>query len=256
MAVPDIRKFSSGGAASVGEAIESWRVADRMPPGPANDGHVDDNRHRLDLSILGALGLSKGEASVLIGNVYESYSRWRRAIEAVEGMMRLNRKEMARNLSGRSVKPTDMAAQRVWGEVSAEFTIIPRDLLSGDEEFESVALPRKLRVRPGQPGLIPGLLVHSDGSQTDLGSFERVRYADMLLSIGFEPPLVIPIDSTRAGAIADVFERTRTELVNVASKRAALYVGSDDAVRAVVKAVERHWMRNCRLAGLEPRQRS
>ena len=255
MAVPDIRKFSPAGAAAVAEAIEAWRTADTMPSGPGSDGHVDEKRHHLDLSILEALGLSRGEASALTGNVYESYSRWRRAIEGVEGMMRLNRKEMARNLSGRSVKPTDMAAQRIWEEVSPEFAIIPRDLLSGDEQVESVVLPRKLRVRPGQPGLIPGLLVHSDGSQTDLGSFERVRYAEMLLAIGFEPPLVIPLDATRAGAIADAFERTHKQLLSTTASKAALYVGSNDAVRTVVKAVERHWMRYCRLAGAEPPRR-
>lgn len=252
MKVPDVRRFSEEGLTEVAEALETWRRDDVMPPGPDKDGRIDPRRNRLDLSILEAVGMSRGEASALTGRVYESYARWRRAIEAVETTMRSNRREMARNLSGRSVKPTELAAQRVWEELAPELALVPRDLLSGDEDIEFVSLPRKLGNRPSQPGLFPGVLLHPDGSETDLKSFERVRYADMLLSIGFEPPLVIPMSGVRAGAIAEAFVEQRRRLLASAAERASTYVSDTDAIQTVVKTVERHWLRGCRAAGMEP----
>jgi len=249
MAVPDPSLFSAAGRVAVVAVMDAWRREDVMPPGPDNDGRVHPKRHQLDVAILEALGMSKGEASALTGRVYESYARWRRAIESVETMMRANRREMARNRSGRSVKPADIAAQRVWEELQAEMPTLPSDLLSGDEEIELVEVPRKLGVRRGQPALLPGLLFHHDGSQTDLGSFERVRYAEMLLTIGFEPPLGIPGDSVRAGAIVDTFDRGRARLIDLASRKASAYVGDEEAIRSVVKLVERQWLRACRLGG-------
>jgi hypothetical protein len=123
--VPDIRSLTDEARARVCERFNAWIDRDEMLPAPSRTGHVDSLRHELDIAILAALGLTRGQASALLGKVYESYGRWRASVENVEAMMRANRREMARNRTGRSVNPIRLAAQRVWEELMVDFPPSP-----------------------------------------------------------------------------------------------------------------------------------
>lgn len=251
IALPDIRRMEKNYIQSIIEVFEHWRAKDTMFAAPSRTAHVDPLRHQLDILVLQALGVGKGEASAQVGALYENYARWRSSVENVESMMRANRREMARNRTGRSVSPIELAGQRVWEELMPDFPSLPASLLMEDDEVELVEVAKNLAFESKQPGLLPGLVALSDGEQEDLGSFDRVRYAAMLLAIGFEPPLRIVADHSKAGAIVAAFEKLQTGLHAEALKRSQAYVKDEDSRRAVAAIVERRWLRACREAGME-----
>jgi hypothetical protein len=241
--------------ASGGEVIAifaEWESRDEMLPGPTRTAHVDALRHRLDLAILVALGLTRGEASSIVGSLYESYARWRASVENVETMMRANRREMTRNRTGRTVNPIALAAERVWEELSPDFPPLPRSLLLEEDEFDSVDAQNDLDFDSRQPGLLPGAIALQGGGYADLGSFDRVRYAAMLLHSGFEPPVQILRSAKKAGAVVEAFETTRRLLLQEADRRASAYVRDDDSKGSVIPLVERKWLSTCREAGMLP----
>lgn len=250
MFVPDIRQIPENKTSLVTDVLQEWRKVNTMPPAPSREARIHPLRHELDLAILEALGLSRGEASALVGRVYESYARWRSAVEDTEAMMRENRREMHRNLSTRSIKPSEMAAERVWEEMMLDLKVIPSSLLSKEDELQYLDVPRTLDLRSQQPRLQPGMIVLRDGSEIDLGSFDRVRYLSMLLEIGFEPPFNVPCDSYKAGAIVAAFKRIRDNLKQEAARRALGYVSEKD-IEEVIKGVEKRWFRRCREGGDE-----
>ena len=131
-----------------------------------------------------------------------------------------------------------------------DFPSLPASLLLEDDEFDLVEVAKNLAFESKQPGLLPGLVALSDGNQEDLGSFDRVRYAAMLLAIGFEPPLRIVTVHKKAGAVVAAFEKLQTGLHAEALKRSQTYVKDEDSRRAVVAIVERRWLRACREAGM------
>lgn len=254
MKVPDVRRISDACAERIRDIIGEMRSQDVMPSSPDRNASVDRVRHRLDIEILRGLGRSAGEASAIVGRVYEKYARWRAAVEDVEAMMRRYRREMSRQGRARSARPVDIAARRIWDEIEHTVRAYPGDLLSHDEDMESVYLPRRIRPPAQKPLLQPGFLPVGDGKGVDLGSYDRVRYAALLASLGFEPPYDIPRDSDKAGAIVDAFTLDMTKLRSEVGDRARAFTTDGRTVDSIVHAVQRLWFRKSRALGMTLRE--
>jgi hypothetical protein len=88
MMIPDIRRLSDRDAAAIAEVVETMRSRNVMPPAPDRAARVDPLRQRLDTMLLRGIGCTKGEASAIVGQVYESYARWRSAVEPLPQLLR------------------------------------------------------------------------------------------------------------------------------------------------------------------------
>jgi hypothetical protein len=252
MIVPDVRLVSGAAEGEIRACLEEWRQGDHMSPGPDDHAGVEPLRQRLDQLMLVALGMTPGEASAFTSRLYTDYARWRSAVSAVEMMMRVNRSAMSASGQSRGVRPDDAAAQHVWEEIEADFDPLPAALLDSEDAVEMIDVSRHLQP-PAQEALFePGSVPLSDGKHHDLGSYDRVRYAAMLIGIGFQPPLSIPTDPIRAAAIVDNYDTTLTKLRHRARGHAAAYV-SESAYVSVVAQVTRNWHRACRHAGMTPK---
>ncbi len=250
MMVPDVRRISDDVGRSIRDIVGEMRGQDVMPPAPNRRAEVDRLRHRLDVEVLRGLGATAGEASSVVGRVYENYARWRASVEDVEVMMRGYRREMSRQGRARSTRPIDLAARRIWDELEHTVKAYPRDFLSHEEDTDSVYLPRRIRPPAQKPLLQPGFLPIGDGKGVDLGSYERVRYAAMLTSLGFEPPYDIPRDSDKAGAIVDAFALDMARLRSEVQDKARAVSNDDRTVDSIVQAVQRLWFRKSRALGM------
>lgn len=251
--VPDIRALSAAHQAEVRGVLARIRHRDVMLPAPTRSGHVDPLRQDLDLALLEGLGYSRGDASIFLSRMYRSYARWRAAVEDVEQQMRKYRADMSRHGVTRTEKPTELAARRIWDELEAGVRVYPSECLSIDDGLERVEVPRRFQLPLQEPLMDPGAIRGSGGTVVDLGSFARVRYAKLLLTIGFQPPLEIPMDSEAAGRIADTFEKELARVATLAKDKASAYVGDAAQQNAVVAAVKRYWFRKCQDAGMSHR---
>lgn len=250
--LPDIRRITGRGASDVIAIVNEMRRIDAMPPAPGSDLTVDPLRKELDITLLRSLGLSRGRASGIIGRTYQSYARWRGAVERVEDMMQEYRRAMSRNGQNRSVSPAELAARRIWEEIEYDMRVIPSGLLTVEDALDTVALPRSIPM-PTQDSLFDGGVIHfQKGKPVDLGSYERVCYAGMLGELGFEPPLVIPRDPLRAQAIVDAFVDERRRVESQARTRASAYVSSPDTLTAALSLTDRYWIARCREGGMTP----
>jgi hypothetical protein len=172
-----------------------------------------------------------------------------------EQQMRENRDEMRRRGLTRSVNPTKVAGRRVWEDLAARFRLYPSCLVMPVDELEVLDLPRKFRAPPQEPLFGPGTVSLPDGTEMDLGSYERVRYAVMLRSIGFEPPIIVPTDGATAGLIVDAYEAEMLRFREDARECAAAQVGGA-SVHDVVAEAERLWLRASRDAGMAHQERT
>ena len=68
------------------------------------------------MAILSALGLSRGDATVLVDRIYASYGRWRAAVEDVEDQMQVHRRALSRRGGTRSESPLQRTIRTVWDE--------------------------------------------------------------------------------------------------------------------------------------------
>lgn len=250
MCVPDIRRIPDRLSEPVRAALNDLRGRDLMPPAPSRTAAVDPRRHTLDLALMEGLGCSRGEASALCSAAYQSYARWRTAVEDVEAQMRIHRRAMHRRGQARTMQATELAARRVWEELSPTVRMYPSDLLTTEMALESVDVARTYKLPPQEPLFGAGLVPTTTGGEVDLGSFPRVRYAAWLLSLGFEPPLQIPLDPVRATAIVDAFQWDADWLEKSAAERARLFSGDELTLAATVQVVRRLWMRACRDGGM------
>jgi hypothetical protein len=248
--LPDVRIFSKSARDAVQVVLAEIRRADEMPSAPSREGTVHPNRRDLDVALLCGLGLSKGEATGLLSQVYESYARWRADVRDVEMEMRENRKDMAHNGRSRDVSPTVRIAQRVWEEIQHDAPALPAALLTGADALESIRVPRGFGVSDNFALFDPGLIVGRGGLRADLGTFERVRYAGMLVELGFESPLLVPTDSDKANAIVDCVWQVRERVRRQARERALGYGGDGVVAEKVMALVEDHWHRRCRDEGM------
>lgn len=248
MAVPDVRRFPPSPASDVRAVFDELLRENVMPAGPDRFGSVSEARHALDMAVMSALGASRGEASSLAGTLYESYARWRRAIEDTEQRMRRYRSAMARAGTGRGATPAVAAARRVWEEVAHDIPAYPREVLLDADRLEGVELTGRVAVPSDQPLIDAGMVTTREGVTIDLRSWERVRYLGMLVSIGFRSPFAVPLESARAESIVEGYEQQLDALLERARERARSFV-SGETIDEVVDGVRRHWHRKCRSAG-------
>lgn len=253
MMVPDVRLIGDSHAERIKKVMSEWRDRDLMPAAPDRDASVDELRHRLDRALLEGLGYSPGEASTIVSRLYESYARWRKAVEQVESAMRVNRSQMARRGQGRGVSPTESAAQRIWEEMASSHRRYPADFLQSEDELEEVNIDPKASFPTQDSMFDPGVVTDPSSKVHDLLTYDRVRFARMLLDIGFRSPLAVPTSSEKCAAIADSFDREQEKLRRDAKRRAASYVGRGH--EGVQTAVERLWARASRAAGMGPTER-
>jgi hypothetical protein len=249
IAVPDIRRIPAAKTRAIREAMETIRKLDRLPNAPDRDAHVEDLRNELDLALLRGLGASKGEAASIAGGAYQSYARWRKAVENVEMEMRGNRRAMTRAGVSRTVHPNELAARRVWEEIEFEVGVYPKDILHGVGAVEYVEVPRGMKM-PTQDKLIdPGVVQLASGRSLDLRHYDRVRYVAMLAAIGCEGSMPVPASPTAARRVVDAFFEERVRVREESRKRAGAYTSDAASVTVIVEMVERSWIQKCRAAG-------
>ena len=219
-----------------------------MPGAPNNDASAHELRRKLDLAVLAAMGASDGDAQYHAGRMYESYARWRSSVEAVEARMRVHRRGMARGTGSNRLRPLEILAERMWEELADSVRAFPREgLLSGDE-LELVDIDPRFRLPDQEPLIDPGRIEMSDGTEGDLGTWDRVMYATMLLSIGFKPPLPVPLDSARAARIVSDYEREAAYLDRLAREKGNELVDGYE-LNALVRFIRREWHAVCQEAG-------
>ena len=248
MAVPDIRRAVGSAAEDARAAVREMRDTNSMPPGPDSRGHVQEVRRCLDLALLCSLGSSLGEASAELGRLYEGYARWRRAVENVESIVRVNRSRTRRQGQGRGISPTQLAARSVWETIAPGCPIYPRDFLLADDELEVVVIRGKLAGSSTEPLFDPGIVPGPEGP-IDLGSWDRVRFAAMLAEIGFHPPFLIPVNRRKAATLADGFDTDRQAFLELAT-RTAREIAPAASVDDVVAGAQALWFRACRASGM------
>ena len=174
--VPDVRQVLPKRASLIRDVLASMRSENRFPTAPDRGGNVERLRLELDVSVLMGLGATRGEASAIAGSVYESYARWRKAVEELELAMRERRKAMSRSGQSRSVKPAELAARRVWEEMEHDVRLFPGRLGAG---VPAATVPADLRMPTQEPLLDRGVLRLRDGHSIDYEHYDRLRYAAM-----------------------------------------------------------------------------
>lgn len=247
MRVPDPRALESDGD-EILEALGAWRDEGHIPPAPDRAGRVSPARRSLDELILRALGESKGEAAYLLEECYAAYGRWRSAVEDVENRVRENRRTLAMSGRERSDNPVDLVARQVWDELSVDLPLLPSGSPVSLGPVETVPVAASFRAPRHEPMFGAGEIQAPNGESIDLGSFARVRYVDMLLRLGFHPPLLVPVDAQIAAQIADLYEQTLARIDKEAMALAKSTIG-DDATHEVADAVIRMWRHACHSAG-------
>lgn len=250
MAVPDIRQMPDDRRPAVVEALAALREADLMPPAPDEHASVSRLRRNLDLAVLRALGYRAGEAAALAGRCYEDYARWRRTIRTMQRQMETYRIAMGRSGVTRTVDPLRRTAEHIWEELRPETPVLPISLVRPADRLDEATIDPHWHPGPQEPMIEPGLVSDPSGASIDLGSWDRVRYAGMLLDIAFRPPLWIPESAHRARQTVERFESARAVLLGEAYRRALLYTVID--ADAVVAQVEQLWLRTCRRGGMKP----
>lgn len=247
--LPDVRRFSDTGREEVIEILDQMLSEDRVLPSPASNGSVVSLRRRLDSALLCALGLTRGQASVVLDRMYAGYGRWRSNIQAVEEQMRGFRKQMKSTGQSRDIRPAEAAGKRVWEEIEHLVRVLPRDVLPSSETLEVVNIPANAQLSASRPLFDEGVVMVR-GKRVDLGSFERVRYVNMLRTIGVVGNVSIPISPVRAGAIVDMFEKEAHRLEELAKQSASKYVAAGESLSEIVQIAIQHWYAVCRKADL------
>jgi hypothetical protein len=87
------------------------------------------------------------------------------------------------------------------------------------------------------------------GAAVDLGSWDRVLFLQMLVSLGYESPYLVPASANRAASVVREYERERLVVRAQAQEVARVFVAARD-IDQVVLATEHLWMRACRAAGM------
>ena len=232
--------YFQSGRGLIRNVVTSMRSENRFPTAPDRCGNVETLRLELDLSLLMGLGATRGEASAIAGNVYESYARWRKAVEEVELAMRERRRAMTRSGQSRTVKPAELAARRVWEEMQHDVTCFPGRV---GAKVQPAPVPAELRMPTQQPLLDPGVVRLRDGQCIDYLHYDRLRYAAMWARIGLRGLLPIPTDHVAARRTVDAFLAEEERVKAEALRRAKSYVSSSSDLRDISKAVVRSWLR-------------
>lgn len=250
MAVPDVRLMGATGAQRVSDALAALRASDTMPASPDDRGVVAPTRRQLDEAVLAALGLSAGNAAVLIDHTYRAYARWRKSVRETQQQMEVNRSAMHRAGISRSIDPLRRIARQIWEELAPEVHHFPASALGEADQLETVDVDMQWRPGPQEPMIDPGHASDAGGVSIDLGSWARVQYAGMLLDLGFRPPLSVPTSEARASQIVEAFTNERRGFVLDVRRLASQYAGAE--AEAVIEQVDRRFRQACRAGGMTP----
>jgi hypothetical protein len=250
MRIPDPRKMTEPGRGDAVTALDAIRASGYLPPAPDRHGSVVPLRRDLDVAIFAALGLSRGEATVLADRVYASYGRWRAAVEDVEDQMQIHRRALTRRGGTRSETPLQRATRTVWDEIHPTATLLLDELMDS-VDFDLVD-PLFRTTDDGQGALFAGNeFPTADGGVIDLGDPRRVDLARRVRDLGYTGPVPLPRDPAAAQRVRDhmlVLEATmRSEI----ERRASTYV-SADLVAEVTEQVIRRWV-STSIAGFRER---
>lgn len=237
MRIPDPSKFSTSGAKRVHDALRAIREVDRIPPAPDKGGSVDRLRRELDTAILIALGETAGSAAVLLDRLYSSYARWRRAVQNVEGLVRVNRRALGARGGNRTQDPMKRAVKMVHDEIGSMHQVLLAGISSLSQlDFVDAIAPEQ----DVQDAFIEMTSVKvRGGAAVDLGSASRVDFVRELRAMGWVGKIPVP----DAHVAADYVHRLKSErgaLELAAMKRATAYVSSSQ-VEEVAAGVVKQW---------------
>jgi hypothetical protein len=221
-----------------------------MPPSPDENSAAPALRQHIDHSVLMVLGLTAGEASALTGRCYEAYGRWRQALRSMQLLMEQNRSAMNRSGVTRGGDPIRHAASRIWDELAPQVGLIPSQVLRSTDLMATVHVDARWRPGPQQPLVNAGHAFGPRQTTVDLGSWDRVRYAGMLLDLGFRPPFPVPNDADRCSQIVDQYTVERAHLIELTRSKASAYTGRD--LEALIAHVVDRWRRASRNLGSGP----
>lgn len=240
MRVPDPRKMTDPGRQEALDALNAIRDHGYLPPAPGRDGTVTPLRRDLDVAVLRALGLTRGDATLLADRIYTSYGRWRAAVEDVEDQMQVHRRALSRRGGTRAETPLQRTTRTVWDEIHPTAAL----LLAGLTEADSIDIvdPVFKAADDGQVALFGGTeYPTSEGGTVDLKDQRRVDLARKVRDLGYTGPLPLPTDPALAQTIRD--QMLVLEAVTKADieRRASTYV-SADLVPEVTDQVTRKWV--------------
>lgn len=253
MRIPNVSKFKNAtGVSAVRDVLGALRAQNLIPPAPDRKGNVDPLRRSLDEAILKALGLAAGESAVLLDEVYSSYAEWRSATEDVETRMREHRRAMAQSGRTRTQDPAEVVARAIADELVGQGKIpaLPADVLPNGADMQSVAVTDSFTA-PDQHGLFDsGFITAPNGQQVDLGDYDRVRYAAMLLEIGFRSPLRVPTDARTCEKVCHAYDvavaRFQREAARLANRSLP-----DEQANDAIQIARRLWRHACQAAGMD-----
>lgn len=240
MRIPDPRKMTDPGRQDVLDALNAIRTHGYLPPAPDRDGNVSPLRRDLDVAVFVALGLTRGDATLLADRIYTSYGRWRAAVEDVEDQMQVHRRALSRRGGTRTETPLQRTTRTVWDEIHPTAALL-LDGLTRSTHVDIVD-PLFKTADDGQDALFAGNEYPTpDGGTVDLTDPRRVDLARKVRDLGYTGPFPLPTDPAQAQTLRDkmlVLEAvTRQDI----ERRASAYV-SADLVPEVVDQVTRKWV--------------
>lgn len=237
--IPDPRVVSVTGGEEMRRAMADIRKSGVIPAAPSANGEVQELRRQLDLAVLAGLGLTRGEAAVLLDRVYGSYARWRAAVEAVEDQMQVHRRALSHRGGARQENPAARAGRTVWDEMSPD----TQPLLVGADAGEvDLVDPMMPRAEASQAPLFETTIVLDEHRQPlDLVHPERVRLASYMRGIGMTGPFPLPFAPVRCARLLEEAKRADSAFITEATRRARSHV-SDDLVEQAVAIAHRAWV--------------
>lgn len=247
--LPSITRIRGKECEEVLRVFQKIRAGKIMIAAPLRDGFAPALRWELDTALLVALGMTKGQAVAMLERVYSSYGRWRANIEDVEIQMRANRRQMQATGQNRNQRPAESAGRRVWEEIEHLVPLYPKAFLPNDEVVEMLNVPANAVIPTSKPLFDDGI-VRTKTKAIDLGSYERVRYVEMLRLLGITGSIDVPVSAAKAGAIADLFEKEQVRFNELAMEHSAKYISGVEAVREVTDIARKNWYSACRKSAL------
>lgn len=240
MRIPDPDSMSTHGRDSVLRAYAAIADHGHLPPAPDAQGRVSDLRRDLDLAVFTALGMTRGEATVIVDRIYSSYGRWRAAVEAVEDQMQDNRRTLAKRGGSRADSPLQRTVRTVWDEVRTTTALLFDQLLSGEVEIVDPIIATAGDT--GQEALFAGSQFPTpDGGVVDLQDTRRADLARRIRDTGYTGPMPLLRDPAQAGSTRDAMIVLETLTKAEVERRANGYVNAELA-EEVTAQVMRKWL--------------
>jgi hypothetical protein len=241
MRIPDPRKMSPEGQGAVAEAMEAILSDKFLPHAPIANGAVPMLRRELDLAVFTALGIKKGYATAYLDHVYESYARWRGAVEALEDEMQLHRRALARRGGSRTQNPSVRAATLVWDEMSPATPLLLNEITGGPFEMVDAQFPKPEGSSTQQTLFDLAFVLDRDNKPLDLHDQRRLSLGRYIRSLGFAGAFPLPLSAERCGRLLEEAKATDASFVQEATRRAKAHV-SEDLVDQVVAMARRVWI--------------